>query len=96
MVSLERQALMFQPAHLRPALRRGAVTYLLVFCMVVGAVTLYLLATATANTAMFAQQYPLLLALNGGLAACLAALSPAASGEARLAHAASSPAGCAP
>ena len=74
MVSLERQALMFQPAHLRPALRRGAVTYLLVFCMVVGAVTLYLLATATANTAMFAQQYPLLLALNGGLAACLATL----------------------
>ena len=65
---------MFQPAHLRPALRRGAVTYLLVLCVVVGAVTLYLLATATANTAMFAQQYPLLLALNGGLAACLAAL----------------------
>ena len=65
---------MLQIANLRPALKSGAVTYLLVVCVVVGAVTLYLLATATANTALFAQQYPLLLALNGGLAACLAAL----------------------
>ena len=66
--------MMLQLANFRPALKSGAVTYLLVFCVVVGAVTLYLLATATANTALFAQQYPLLLALNGGLAACLAAL----------------------
>ncbi len=65
---------MLQIANLRPALKSGAVTYLLVVCVVVGAVTLYLLATAAANTALFAQQYPLLLALNGGLAACLAAL----------------------
>ena len=65
---------MLQLANFRPALKSGAVTYLLVLCVVVGAVTLYLLATATANTALFAQQYPLLLALNGGLAACLAML----------------------
>ena len=53
---------------------RGVVTYLLILCSVVGAVTLYLLATASANTALFAQHYPVLLGLNGGLAACLAAL----------------------
>ncbi len=59
---------------MRPALTSGAVKYLLIVCAVVGAVTLYLLATASANTALFAQHYPLLLALNGGLAVCLAAL----------------------
>ena len=66
--------MMLDVAQVRPALKSGAVTYLLVLCVVVGAVTLYLLATATANTALFAQQYPLLLALNGGLAVCLATL----------------------
>ncbi|MBI4189443.1 MAG: HAMP domain-containing protein [Betaproteobacteria bacterium] len=59
---------------IRPVLKGGAVKYLLIVCAVVGAVTLYLLATASANTALFAQHYPLLLALNGGLAACLALL----------------------
>ena len=59
---------------MRLALTSGAVKYLLIVCAVVGAVTLYLLATASANTALFAQHYPLLLALNGGLAVCLAAL----------------------
>ena len=59
---------------LRGALRSGAVKYLLIVCAVVGAVTLYLLATASANTALFAQHYPVLLGLNGGLAVCLAAL----------------------
>lgn len=58
----------------RLALTSGAVKYLLIVCAVVGAVTLYLLATASANTALFAQHYPLLLALNGGLAVCLAFL----------------------
>jgi nitrogen fixation/metabolism regulation signal transduction histidine kinase len=58
----------------RPVLKSGAVKYLLIVCAVVGAVTLYLLATASANTALFAQHYPLLLALNGGLALCLALL----------------------
>ena len=61
-------------AGIRPLLRHRAVNYLLVVCAVVGAVTLYLLATATANTALFAQHYPLLLAVNGGLAACLTVL----------------------
>lgn len=65
---------MLRIANLRPALKSGAVTYLLMLCAAVGAVTLYLLATATANTALFSQQYPLLLVLNGGLAACLAGL----------------------
>ena len=59
---------------LRLALTSGAVKYLLIVCAVAGAVTLYLLATASANTALFAQHYPLLLALNGGLAVCLAFL----------------------
>jgi nitrogen fixation/metabolism regulation signal transduction histidine kinase len=59
---------------IRPVLKSGAVKYLLIVCAVVGAVTLYLLATASANTALFAQHYPLLLALNGGLAVCLALL----------------------
>lgn len=59
---------------MRVTLGSGAVKYLLIVCAVVGAVTLYLLATASANTALFAQHYPLLLALNGGLAACLALL----------------------
>ena len=59
---------------MRPALTSGAVKYLLIVCAVVGAVTLYLLATASANTALFAQHYPVLLALNGGLAVCLALL----------------------
>ncbi len=58
----------------RPIMRRGAVKYLLIVCAVIGAVTLYLLATASADTALFAQHYPLLLAFNGGLALCLAVL----------------------
>ena len=59
---------------IRPLLNSGMVKYLLIVCAVVGAVTLYLLATATANTAVFAQHYPLLLALNGGLGGCLTLL----------------------
>jgi len=59
---------------IRPALTSAVVKYLLIVCAVVGAVTLYLLATASANTALFAQHYPELLALNGGLAVCLALL----------------------
>jgi nitrogen fixation/metabolism regulation signal transduction histidine kinase len=48
--------------------------YVLVACMALAAVTLFLLATAAANTALFAERYPLLLALNGGIALVLAAL----------------------
>ena len=47
---------------------------MLIVCAAVAAITLYLLATASANTALFAQHYPLLLALNGALAVCLALL----------------------
>ncbi len=66
--------MMLELPRIRPVLQSRAVTYLLILCAVVGAVTLYLLATATANTALFAQHYPLLLALNGGLAVCLTLL----------------------
>ena len=63
-----------QISGMRFGLASGAVKYLLIVCAVVGAVTLYLLATASANTALFAQHYPVLLGLNGGLAVCLAGL----------------------
>ncbi len=66
--------MMLELPRIRPVLQSGAVKYLLIVCAVVGAVTLYLLATATANTQRFAQHYPLLLALNGGLAICLTLL----------------------
>ncbi|OGA50846.1 MAG: PAS domain-containing sensor histidine kinase [Betaproteobacteria bacterium RIFCSPLOWO2_12_FULL_62_13] len=48
--------------------------YLLILCVSLGAVALYLLATASANTALFAEHYSLLLLLNGGVALMLAAL----------------------
>ena len=50
------------------------VRHLLVLCVGLGAVALFLLATASANTTLFASHYPLLLALNGGIAFVLAAL----------------------
>ncbi len=49
-------------------------TLLLLFGGLVAAVGLFLLATASADTTLFAGQYSLLLALNAGLAALLAAL----------------------
>ncbi|MDD5329105.1 MAG: ATP-binding protein [Sulfuricella sp.] len=48
--------------------------YVLILCVSLGAVALYLLANASANTAAFAHYYTLLLGLNGLLAACLLAL----------------------
>ena len=66
--------MMLELPRIRPVLQSRAVKYVLIVCAVIGAVTLYLLATATANTARFAQHYPLLLALNGGLAICLTGL----------------------
>jgi nitrogen fixation/metabolism regulation signal transduction histidine kinase len=48
--------------------------YVLVLLMTLAAVTLFLLATAAANTELFAERYPVLLALNGGIALALAAL----------------------
>ena len=47
---------------------------LLIIGGAVAAVGLFLLATASGDTAFFAQQYPLLLALNAALALLLAAL----------------------
>ena len=55
-------------------LRRDAVKYLLALCVAAAAFTLYLLATASANTDLFARHYALLLGLNGALVACLALL----------------------
>jgi nitrogen fixation/metabolism regulation signal transduction histidine kinase len=52
----------------------GWLRYVLVGSMVLAAVTLFLLATAAANTALFAERYPVLLALNGGIALVLTAL----------------------
>ena len=58
-----------------PALRAPAwVRYVLVAFMGLGAVTLFLLATAAANTTLLAERYPFLLALNGAIALGLACL----------------------
>ena len=48
--------------------------WLRIFGGVVAAVGLFLLATASADTALFARHYPLLLGLNAALAALLATL----------------------
>ena len=50
------------------------VRYVLVAFMGLAAVTLFLLATAAADTALFAERYPQLLALNGAIAVVLAVL----------------------
>ena len=42
-----------------------ALRYVLLGCAVLGTVFLFLLATASANTALFARNYNLLLVLNG-------------------------------
>jgi nitrogen fixation/metabolism regulation signal transduction histidine kinase len=49
--------------------------YAIVLCVALGAVALYLLSTATANTTLFAEHYPTLLLVNGALVVVLAALS---------------------
>ena len=49
--------------------------YVLVLLMGLAAVTLFLLATAAANTQLFAHQYALLLSLNGAIALVLALLA---------------------
>src|SRR4051812_50032321 len=53
---------------------QGTMKLLLIIGSGVAAVGLFLLATASGDTAFFAQQYPLLLALNAALAGLLAAL----------------------
>jgi nitrogen fixation/metabolism regulation signal transduction histidine kinase len=59
---------------LKPAISRAALRYLLILCVGLAAVALFLLATASVNTALFAEQYPLLLSLNGAVALVLVAL----------------------
>lgn len=48
--------------------------YAVILCVGLGAIALYLLSTATANTALFAQHYPSLLAINGALVLSLVGL----------------------
>jgi nitrogen fixation/metabolism regulation signal transduction histidine kinase len=58
----------------RPALSSAVVRYLLILCAGMVAVALYLVAASSSNPASFAERYPLLLALNGAVAAMLIAL----------------------
>jgi two-component system, NtrC family, nitrogen regulation sensor histidine kinase NtrY len=59
---------------LRPAFSSAVVRYVLILCVGLGAVALFLLATASANTNLFAEHYTLLLSLNGAVAVMLTAL----------------------
>ncbi|MGH8751679.1 MAG: ATP-binding protein [Burkholderiales bacterium] len=45
--------------------------YFVILCLGLGAVLIFLLSTASANTSLFAQHYPLILALNGAITLCL-------------------------
>ncbi len=58
----------------RPGFSRYGARYLLILGAGFGAVALFLLATASANTALFSEHYSLLLLVNGGIAVALAAL----------------------
>ena len=49
-------------------------TYALVVAAALGAILLFLLAAASANTALFAEHYPLLIGLNGAIAVALLGL----------------------
>ena len=73
LVSLDGDAVTQQAKH-RPARASPGLKYLLILCLGFGAVALFLLATASANTTLFAEHYSLLLLLNGGIALVLAAL----------------------
>jgi len=53
--------------HVRPARSSAAVRYVLVLCVGLGAVALFMLATVSGNSTLFADQYPLLLVLNGAV-----------------------------
>ncbi len=65
---------MTSKAALRPGFSRYGIRYLLILGIGFGAVALFLLATASANTALFSEHYSLLLMINGGIALALAAL----------------------
>lgn len=48
--------------------------YAVIICVGLGAISLYLLSTATANTTLFAEHYPTLLLINGALVLILVSL----------------------
>ena len=58
----------------RPAPATAVVRYLLILSVGLAAIALFLLATASSDPALFAEFYPLLLVLNGGVALTLTAL----------------------
>ena len=62
------------PDQVAPPRTSSRTTYLLVLCVGLGAVALFLLATASASTTLFTEHYTTLLLLNGGVALALAAL----------------------
>jgi nitrogen fixation/metabolism regulation signal transduction histidine kinase len=62
------------PIREKSPLSSAVVRYVLILCVSLGAVALFLLATASANTALFAEQFPLLVALNGAVALMLSGL----------------------
>jgi len=59
---------------IRTALSRAAVHYALILCVGLVAIALFLVVTSSSNPALFAERYPLLLTLNGVVAAMLTAL----------------------
>ncbi len=59
---------------IRPALASAVIRYLLILCVGLGAIALFLLATASNDPALFAEFYQLLLILNGGVAVMLMTL----------------------
>lgn len=61
-------------ASARLALFSRPMRYAVIICVGLGAVSLYLLSTATANTTLFAEHYPTLLIINGALVLILVSL----------------------
>ncbi len=62
------------PSAGRPALSRAVAQYALILCVGLVAIALFLVVSSSSNPALFAERYPLLLALNGVVAAMLTVL----------------------
>ena len=58
----------------RPALSRAVAQYALILCVGLVAIALFLVVSSSSNPALFAERYPLLLTLNGVVAAMLTVL----------------------
>lgn len=71
---MDGDAMMAAAPRIRPALASAVIRYLLILCVGLAAIALFLLATASSDPALFAEFYPLLLVLNGGIALTLTAL----------------------